>query len=294
MAPHFWYDIGMLLWISFSLIVVSAVGLVASTRTRSAGMARLAKSCGCVFQKHRSNITTPLTAGRLEFFTKFFHQYRNVFTYSDPRAFVRLADDMIYLDDSPKAKPVCLTVFTAELKKRQFPQIKVAPLISPFAPSQYALMKTNIPAIDSQYRIHTPSAAAGVLFTAMITGMLKTRPQVYLELNENALVYHEHTLVPLQEIEAFRFRAMQLLAELESIMEKLDKNNPDTSFSSSHSPAEEDNIPATLLARLGARPTQTGNVGAPPFRAIWLVVLLLIFVGITLLSWFALHNWIGR
>ncbi|MCQ2411308.1 MAG: hypothetical protein MJ053_07680, partial [Elusimicrobiaceae bacterium] len=160
---------------------------------------------------------------------------------------------------------------------------------------QYALMKTNIPAIDAQYRIHTPSAAAGVLFTAMITGMLKTRPQVYLELNENALVYHEHTLVPLQEIEAFRFRAMQLLAELETIMEKLDKNNPDTSFSSSHSPVEEDNIPATLLARLGAWPTTQPQPGrSPAFRGIWLVVLLLILIGITLLSWLALHQWIGR
>ena len=172
-----------MMWISIFLIAASITGLVASARSRTAQLARIAKSNGCAFDKRKDSVTTQLTAGRLEFFTLFFHQYHNVFTCSDHLSFIRVADDIIYVDENPKTKPIPLTIFTAELKNKQFPLLKIAPLRSAFAPSQHALMKTNIPAIDSRYRIHTPSPAAGLLFSPMITGLLKTRPQIYLELN---------------------------------------------------------------------------------------------------------------
>ena len=284
-----------MVWISLGIVLAGMAGVIFSARTRSAQLARIARANNSVFHKRKTSITTQLTAGRLEFFTQFFHQYRNVFTYTDRLAFIRLADDIIYLNDQPKTKPIPVTVFTAELKKRQFPILKVATLQSPFAPSQYALMKTNIPAIDSQYRIHAPSAAAGVLFTPLITGILKTRPRIYLELNENALVYHEHTLVPVAEMETFRFRAMQILGELEVLMEKLDRANPDTA--TFVAPADDTDLfdkQAADMLRFAAGGNNASQPQATPssFRAVWAFILVLLLIGISFLSWFALHNWI--
>lgn len=283
----------MILFISF-VIASCVVGLVATTRSRSAQLARLARSLGCAFDKRKASVTTQLTAGRLEFFTQFFHQYHNVFTCSDNVAFIRWADDIIYVDENPKTKPIPVTIFTAELKKRQFPQLKAAPLTSPFARSQYALMKTNIPAIDSTYRMHAPSPAAGMLFTPMMTGLFKTQTNMYLELNDNALIYHEHRLIPLEEMEAFRFRALQILGELEKLVEQLDKNNPDATTPPAPEEAAPDARAMAMLQRFGASAESPVVTGGPMWRGIWFILLILIFFGVSFLSWFALRNWVGQ
>ena len=282
----------MILFISL-VIASCVVGLVATTRSRSAQLARLARSLGCAFDKRKPSVTTQLTAGRLEFFTQFFHQYHNVFTCSDNVAFIRWADDIIYTDENPNTKPIPVTIFTAELKKRQFPPLKAAPLTSPFSRSQYALMKTNIPAIDATYRIHAPSPAAGMLFTPMITGLFKTQNNMYLELNDNALVYHEHRLIALEEMEAFRFRALQILGELEKLVEQLEKANPENTATPVVAEAAPDVRAMAMLQRFGAggEPPATGGT---MWRGIWFILLILIFFGVSFLSWFALRNWVGH
>ena len=284
-----------MIWALLISLVLGTTGLTVLARSRSAQLSRLARNSGCTFHKHKSSVTTQLTAGRLEFFTQFFHQYSNVFTYSDTFSFIRIADDTIYTDDKPKTKPIPITIFTAELKKRQFPLLKVAPLSSPFALSQYALMKTNIPTIDGHYRIHAPTAASGILFTPLITGLLKTRSQIYLELNENALVYHEHALIPVEDMELFRFRAMQILGELEGLMEKLEQTDAETAtfFASDEKTTPEKRAEAMLRFGTAQEPTPTKNpIGS--FRSVGFFVLLLILLGISFLSWFALNNWVGR
>jgi len=274
------------------IIAACVVGLVATTRSRTAELARIARANGCAFDKRKATVTTQLTAGRLEFFMQFFHQYHNVFTCSDNVAFIRWADDIIYQDENAKTKPIPVTIFTAELKKRQFPLLKAAPLSSPFARSQHALMKTNIPAIDARYRIHAPSPASGILFTPMIIGLFKTRPEIYLELNDNALVYHEHRLIPVEEIESFRFRALQILGELEKLVEKLDKNNGDSSTAPTVTDAAPDVRAMAMLQQFGA--ADAPKTGGTMWRGIWFILLVMIFFGVSFLSWFALRNWVGN
>ena len=162
-------------YILLFLILGTGTSLLINMRTRSAQLARWARKNRCLFDREKNSVTTELTAGRLEFFTLFFHQYQNVSTYTDNMAFMRLADDSIFLNENPNTKPIRTTLFTAELKRQQFPALKIAPLKSPFAASEYALMKTNIPAVDSRYRIHAPSQASGLLFTPFIIGLLKTK-----------------------------------------------------------------------------------------------------------------------
>lgn len=275
------------------LILACGAGLIATARTRAAQIARMAKMNGCRYDREKDSVTTEQTAGRLEFFTLYFHQYQNVCTCSDKFAFIRVADDNIYKDDDPKTKPIAFTIFTAELKKRQFPALKIAPIDSPFAPSQYALMKTNIPQIDSRYRIHAPTPASALVLTPYIIGLLKTRDNIYLELNDNALVYHENAQMPLAHFQQFRFRALQLLHELENVIVRLDESNPSTTATlmpNTKDPAEM-RAEAMIQALCSTHYKTPANENANA-RSIWIVVLLLVLVGISLLSWVALKNWI--
>lgn len=277
------------------IVAGAAVGLVATTRTRSAQLASLAKQNGCRFDKEKNSVTTELTAGRLEFFTTYFHQYQNVFTFSDNMAFIRVADDAIYPDDNPKTKPTCITIFTAELKKRQFPALKVVPHQSLFAGSQYTQMKTNISALDERYTVHAPTPASGLLFTPFITGMLKTHNQVYLELNDNALVYHEHTQIPVQDIEMFRFRAMQILSEFENIIQKLEAADPATTATLSPKTEKDEAVlraEAMMKALCSRAPMETKQSSG--WRGTWIFLLLAILIGMSLLAWFMLNKAIGR
>lgn len=283
----------MILVLSF-IIAGCVVGLVATTRSRSAQLARVARGNGCAFDRRKTSVTTQLTAGRLEFFTQFFHQYTNVFTCSDNVAFIRWADDTIFTDDNPKTKPVSITIFTAELKKREFPLLKAAPISSPFAPSQQALMKTNVPAIDAVYQMHAPSAASCVVLTPMLIGLFKTQPQIYLELNDNALVYHEHRLIPVEEIESFRFRALQILGELEKLVERMEQEKlPAENKVDTLQDAAPDMRAQAMLHRFGEMGT-AGSINPPMWRGFWFLLLLAIFFGVTFLSWFAIRNWVGQ
>ena len=254
-------------------------------------MARIAQLSGCQFDRYKETVTTQLTAGRLELFTKFFHQYRNVFTYTDHMAFIRIADDAVYKDDTPRSKPTEITLFTAELKKRQFPTLKVTPQKSLFAASQLGQFKTNVPAIDETYFCYAPQQDAGVLFTPLFTGLLKKNKNLYVELNENALIYHEHRLIEPEEIESFRFRAMQILSDFEAVMARMEAraSNP------SAEPAPDENqqeasLRAEAMLKSLCAPRSAGPVTAKPWRGVFAFALLLIFLGISFLSWFVLNR----
>lgn len=276
----------------YFLIIFIAAGAAAwaFSRTRGARLAQLARLNGCAFVREKETVTTPMSAGRLEIFTLFFHHFQNVFTYSDQFAYIRLADDNLYIDDKPRTKPRRFTVFTAEMRGSQFPALKIAPLDSVLAPSQYTLMKTNIPAVDSRYRIHAPTPASGLLLTPFITGLLKTKNNLYLELNDNALVYHEHTLIAPEEMETFRFRAMQILNEFENLISQLDtKNEADTA---TLSPTKQDEAEKRAEAMLKAlcSPQSPAKTSSGPRSGIWIFIMLAVLAGMTILSWLMLNR----
>lgn len=275
----------------FLLIFLAlGAGAWAFSRTRGARLAQLARLNGCAFVREKETVTTPMSAGRLEIFTLFFHHFQNVFTYSDQLAYIRVADDNLYTDDNPRTQPHRFTIFTAEMRGSQFPALKIVPLDSVLAPSQYTLMKTNIPEVDSHYRIHAPTPASGLLLTPFITGLLKTKNNLYLELNDNALVYHEHTLIAPEEMETFRFRAMQILNEFENLLSQLDtKNAADTA---TLSPTPQDEAEKRAEAMLKALCTQQAPVKTESGRhgALWIFIMLAVLAGMTFLSWLMLNR----
>ena len=212
-------------------------------------------------------------------------------------AFVRLSDDFIFLDDKPSTKPVAVSLFTAEMRKTHFPTLKVVPISSPFSASQYTQVKTNLAAIDSMYKIYAPTQAAKILLSPLVLETLKKNSLIYLELNDNALIYHEHTLVPPEKLEDFRFRAMQLLSEFEMRLNRLENKSAvafsETSDSKDPTPDAATRAEAMLHAFTAQRvPAEVKRNNS--MHIVGLIILFALFLAITFLSWFTLHNWIGK
>ncbi len=280
-----------MIWICSFLIAGCAVGLIASTRTRAAELERLARGLGCPFQARKETVTTPMTAGHLDFFTRFFHQYANVFTFTDKACFIRLFDDKIFTDDNPRTKPFPFTVCTAELKRGDFPLLKIWPADSPLSSTTPTLEQTQIFKLDNNYHLQAKAPQPDLSRFPILQSLLKKDTQVYLELNENAFVYHEHRLIPVAEMEIFRFRALQILGELEKYVEE-NTPRPDTQLKKDD-PFAPDERAAALLARF-AEAGLPQKKHAPMWRGFWFLLLMVIFGGITVLSWFALNNWLGQ
>lgn len=284
----------MLLNIAIVLMILGAFGALGATAfSRAAKLARLAQMYGCNFEKHKATVTTEISAGKLELFTQFFHQFTSVFTFTTNTAFIRMADDQIFTDEKAHTKPLAVTLFTVEMRRLQFPPLKIVPVDSPFSSCQYALIKTNIPQLDERYHIYAPSQASGVLLTQFITDLLKENPSIYLEVNDAALIYHEHALIEPEKMDDFRFRAMKIFNELETILVCLEeadnslKDEAEVTFT--HLQARADAMMKTFSASapMVTEPNQN-------FRMFWFIVVVMLFLGITLFSWFALHNWVGK
>lgn len=269
-------------------------GLILLANTRTARMHRYAQRHYARFERHRSSITTALSAGKLELLKEYFPLFHNIMTFTDKLAFSRLADGDIYKDENPHTPPVKITLFAAEFRNRSFPILKVAPLHSAFYASQYMTVKTNIPEIDRVYHISAPNPAAGILFTPYVKKLLKSRKNIYLEVNDNAFLYHENTLIPTEELENFHCRATQLLAEFGNTMINLDKEN--TSMAASCPEAKptltDEEFTAKAQAMLATMcPKEIARThGTASLRGFWGIILLLLLLAIPVVGWILIKN----
>lgn len=273
--------------------VALAAGLVILGNTRTARMHRYAKRNHAQFDRHRNSLTTPLSAGKLELLKEYFPLFRHVMTFMDNTAFMRLADAEIYKDESPNTQPVNVTLFTAEFRNRSFPVLKIAPLGSPFYASQYMTVKTNIPEIDRNYHISAADQAAGVLFTPYLKRLLKTRDNIYFEVNDNAFLYHENCLQHIEELEHFHCRAAQLLAELAGTVAKLEKSAPAANAITPSKPvltdAEFDAKAQAMLSVMCPKEIARAH-GSGSLRGFWSIILLVLLLAIPVVGWLILKN----
>lgn len=270
-----------------SLILLGCIWGIIATSSRTNRLAQLARRQGYAFEKHKSHVLTEPSAQGLEFFTAFLHRYQNVLTYSDRMAFIRIADDTVRTDASASAKRFLITTFTAEFKNPSSQILKSVLTKSPFVTKRQDIIQTENLALDSRYNTYSSSKqTCQVLSAPCIAGLFKTQHKIYLEITENALVYHEHTLVPVAEIETFRWRGMQLLKELEAFCKK-----PTHPTLSTDTDTAAEQIPILMLPTAGH--ISTGTTKSPLWRLIGIFVLLLFLVGLSSLLWFIMRFWIN-
>ena len=196
----------------YILLLLAAAAAVYVGVSRPARLKRLAKRTGGTFCRKRTDLLTPQNANRLEIFSSFVCSFNNVITRKEVSAFTRLAD-MAAQDENGNPLPA-FTVFSAECFTGGIPALKIAPAESPFCRSRFTAVKTKDEDINAAYRIFLSAPQAARLLTASLQQLLKRQTDMYVEIYDNAFVYHEGRLVLPGEAEDFRLRATRVLAEL--------------------------------------------------------------------------------
>ncbi len=260
------------------LFIGAAAGLAWVSNTRRAKLERLAKLIHQPFEEERDYITTEQTAKQLDFFTAYkSHTFKNVFTFTDSSAFMRLADDDLHLPANP---PLSVTLFSAELKHGGLPALKIAPTHSPLATARDI---KPFP-LTAHYTLFTPEPNKETILPKAILSLLQMHPNIYLEMNDNAFIYHEHTLIDPQELQTFRLRAIHLLQE---ILRATQKEKP-TAPAAAQTTATQAEV---MLAAL-TLPHPTEPSGGSSWRKIGFIALLAFLIGICLLAWTVLQRFV--
>jgi hypothetical protein len=276
------------------LFAVAATGLIWQAGTRSAKLRSVAKMLNIRFDRTRDTITTDSTAGHLEFFARFFRLYFNVCTFSDALAFMRLADVHVFLDENPKSKPLVMTVFTAEMKRTQFPGLKIVPHKSPFAACNYTFA-SKVSALEKTYRIYGSCQQTGLLLTPAIVTFLKNHPDTYIEANDNAFIYHEHRLITVEDFQTFRLRALQILHEMERAIQTAQQTaaaetKPDTPQNKPEDKKDSFDQAEAMLAALSAGHNSPTEPSSNKWMGASIVILLVGAVVLSIVAWALVHR----
>lgn len=269
-------------------ILILATGTAAAVYTaasRPARLKRLAKRTGGNFCRRRSELLTPQNTDRLEIFSSFVCSFKNVITRKEDFAFTRSAD-MGAQDENGNKLPA-FTVFSAECFTGGLPALKIAPAKGPFCRSRFTAVKTTDENINTAYRIFLSAPKAARLLTAPMQQLLKRRTDMYVEIHDNAFVYHEGRLVPPGEAEDFRLRATRVLAELT----KAERQIPPARAQQASKMPEETTDEKVLALLTAARPepyTPLSQSGG--FSAWKAVILLLILLALPALAYYISRN----
>jgi len=278
----------MITIITVILLIIFGAALTTQACSRSAKLAHLAKLNGARFDKEKETVTTLVTAEKLEFCARFYHQYTHVFTYSDRLAFTRVADDAVYTEENTQTPSHHLSLFTAELKLQQFPTLKLVSKGGAFDKSALPLCQETEKEWNEKFLFYAPESSAAKLLTPSLLRLLTHSAHVYLELYDNALIYHEYQLFQPEDVEMFRFRAMQVLTELSKSVRLLQQPADQAQKTAGESAEQNADVILSSLSGTAERP----KAPSQGWRMMWLFGVLLLFLGISFLSWFALNNWV--
>lgn len=196
------------------LLILFTAGIAATAwnTARPVRLKRLAKRMGGAYCLRRTELITAPNAEKTELFSNYLCRFKHIITKKESVAFTRLADMTAQNENAEILPPV--TVFTAELTKGSWPALKIAALNGPFAQSSLTAVKTKDAAFNAAYSVFLSAPQAAHLLTPALLGQLARRPNVYLEICDHALIYHESILIPVDKLEDFYLRAAVLLAQL--------------------------------------------------------------------------------
>lgn len=269
----------------FLILVTGTAAAVYATASRPACLKRLAKRMGGNFCRKRTDLLTLQNANRLEIFSSFVCSFNNVITRKEGFAFTRLAD-MAAQDENGNLLP-SFTVFSAECFTGGIPALKIAPAESPFCRSRFTAVKTKDEHINTAYRIFLSAPQAARLLTASLQQLLKRQTDMYVEIYDNAFVYHEGRLVPPGEAENFRLRATRVLAELT----KEKRQTPPAQAQRAVKMPEELPDEKVLALLAAARPVPQAPTAQNAGFSVWkAVILLLILLALPALAYYISQN----
>lgn len=198
----------------FGLLFLSGGALLWSKLLcRAARLKQTAARLHGIFRQHKDELVTPVNAQKLEFFTQTNWRFTNVITCREPLAFTRMAD-CTAPKQSWQKQQAAVTVFTAERFDGGWPALKIMPKDGLFIPSRLKEVPVHHTQISAKYHILLSSPQAARLLSPAVQQLLLTHAYVYLEIYDNAFVYHEGRLLSPAQWEEMHLRANRFLTAL--------------------------------------------------------------------------------
>lgn len=274
----------MLMIASVCLVMVGGLGaLLASLSSRKAKMSHFASSMECRFVAQKENIITEITANKMDYFTQFVHRFENVITFPQAGTFIRVGDDFFYPENNSK-QVYNYTLLSAELMVNHFPYLKIEPASKATHTERYVPVRTNIEEIDKNYNIFLPPDTALNLSPAMCS-FLKAQKGMYIESADNVCIIHCYKVLLPEEIQPFRFRALQLISDLEIVPEKKEEQKTKTIDAGTRAEA----MITALMASHG-RPAQKKKSS----NGMLFLIILVIVGGMLFFAYYFLKHMVAR
>ena len=252
--------------------------------SRNARLKHLAQRWGGEYCPFKSSLITQDNAAKLDFFARRAYSFHHIITQRQDGVFIRVAD-ALQEQANGRARPLAdLTVFSAEYFLGGWPAVKIAPRDGTPQRSHLTEVPAQDPAVKQAYHLFLSSPQAACLLTPALQHLLKRRADMYVEIYDNAMIYHEGQLLPPAEWDAFRLRAMQLLAALAP---------QHTPFVARPLPLTEETPDAqvqALLAAVSPRRYSPAPQEAGAFRLYKAVVLLLLLLLVPALIYFIVRH----
>ena len=229
------------------------------------------------YEKQVDNPLLPDSSAQIKFFNQDCHQFFHVLTLRESGAFVRICEDRIFSSPLDKTPQHTYTVLTAELTRGTLAPFVLQPRTQDQAPG------VNLPPeLAARYTLDAP---ADFTLPPAFAGFLKAGPVCYIECTPHAFIYCEFNTLSAEQLQALRFRILQLLKELSA-------NQPAPQAAPSSAPLTDEVLQAHVMLKLQtATPSVTGIKGG---RHVYAIVLLMLLGSLLFVAWYALHHWVAH
>lgn len=237
----------------------------------------MARTLHLRYDAHVENPLTDLSAQQISLFSKFLYQFKQVLTWRESNAFIRLCEAR---QASVPGKSFLLeryTLATAELTRGNFTPFVLQPHTNESGEPHPALP----PELATRFVLQAP---ADFQFPAEVIGLLKAGPQCYLEAGSYALVYHTYHIVPVSQLQPMRLRVQQFARALAKIEPPIKKASVIPTDMVTETQVQ------TLLQMHGH--VQKTGASRSGFRYVYLGVGLLFVFGMLWVAQYVLHHWV--
>ena len=262
--------------IGIGVLFAIAIGV---TYTRGVRLRQMASTLGWQYARKTVQLLTEENFTQLALFRYARCKFRHIVTIREKGGFLRICQAQI----AHASKSQTYTLVSVELTQVALPR-----MILSYHQTKPA-SSGNLPAELSMH--YSLQAEPGYKLPNAVVNFLKTAHACYIETIPTALVYHEYGTVSVKQLQALRFRVMQLVKELkqETVVD-LAEQMPQAVSTSQVTPTSL--TPVELQAEMLLKMHTSSRVTSPVANGKWIyaLVLLMMLAGMCILAWFLLRQ----
>ena len=262
--------------VGIGILFAIAIGITCSRGVR---LRQMASTLGWQYARKTVQLVTEENFTQLAFFRYARCAFRHIVTVRENGAFLRIYQAQI----AHATNSQTYTLVSVELTQGSLPRMILS--YHQTKPSSSG----NLPAdLGKHYSLQ---AEPGYRLPNTVANFLKTAHACYIETIPTALVYHEYGTVSVKQLQALRFRVMQLVKELKQETEvSLPEQMPHVVSTAQVTPTSLTSV--ELQAEMLLKMHTSSRLTSPDASGKWIyaLVLLMMLAGMCILAWFLLRQ----